>query len=780
MNNLFYHLKIALRNLRANGIYSAINVGGLAVSLAVCILIMFWIRDERSFDKFHKRYKDIYMTVASFETGGSPQYWGIASAALAPAAKTEIPEIENACRIFTYMTSTSFLKSDDKIFNDIGCCAVDSSFFSVFDFQILKGDRRNMLPYANSVVLSEHAANVLFGDKDPIGQTVTDSNRKTWYVSGVMADMPQNSSIRYDVLFNFRMEEVNYPKLNEEWGRVNYKTYFLLRPGTDAQDVGRRLTSLHAANNNSWKLTYSLHPLEKENLYDLEGNPNSTMQACRLFSIAVAVLLLIACINYVNLVTARASRRDKEISVRKVLGANKPALFSQFFNESLLLFFFSLIVATGLIYLLFPAYNQIIGKQLVFRLFSTETLTSFAIVFAAVMLSAGIYPAVSLSMRKNLKKTNQRNGINASVRRILVVSQFAASVVLILGAVTINRQMQFIKTKNPGYQKEHVFYVKMSGDMRSHTIDIKARLMQSANIEGVTFMYQPLSGTTQFNAGIGWPGKGDRNTRFIMMQTDADFIPVMGVKFAEGNNFTAMPSDSFCVILNQKAVADMGLEDPVGKRLTMGRMSVPVIGVAEDFHFENMHEPIKPLVITAGGRMQFMYVRTKAGGVEEALKAAEATFKAYNDDVPFSYGFLDEEFGKMYKADLRTGNLFLAFAVIAVIVSCLGLFGLITYTAETKTKEIGIRKVLGASVTEIVRMLSKEFIVLVGIAMLIAFPLAYYWLDNMLRDYAYRISVSWQLFAAAGLITVILTLLTVGWRAVKAATANPVKSLKTE
>ncbi len=776
---MFYQLKIALRNLRNNGIYSAINVGGLAVSLAVCILIMLWINNERSFDKFHKRYKDIYMTVASFESNGASQQWGVASPALSLAAKAEIPEIENACRL-TQM-GTGFLKYGDNILNNVGYSAVDSTFFSIFDFQILKGDRRNMLPYENSVVLSKSAAVTLFGDRDPIGQTVTDAGRKAYYASGVIADMPQNSSNRYDVLFNFRTEEAKYPKLNEEWYRVNFKTYFLLRPDTDAQDIGRRLTSMHAANNKSLKLTYSLHSLEKENLYDLAGNPNTTMQACRLFAIAVAVLLLIACINYINLVTARASRRDKEISVRKILGANRSVLFSQFFNESLLLFFCSLLLSVGLIYAFFPAYNQIIGKELTFRLFSPETLTFYGIAFATVMLAGGIYPAVGMAMKKGSSKVGRYSGSNASVRRLLVVTQFAASVVLILGAVTMNRQMQFIKTKNPGYEKEHVFYMRTTPEMRSHTVDIKARLMQSANIEGVTFMYQPLTKMTRVGEAIGWPGKGEKDIWFVHMDTDADFIPVMGAKLVEGHNFTAMPSDSLCVILNQKAVAGMELENPVGKRIHIGKKSIPVIGVVEDFHFDNMHVPIKPLVITAMGNMQlYMYVKTRAGGIDGALKATEEVFNNYKNEAPFSYGFLDDEFGKVYQTDLRMGRLFSAFAVIAVIISSLGLFGLVTYTAETKTKEIGIRKVLGASVTEIVRMLSKEFLVLVGIAMLIAFPAAYWMLDKLLQNYAYRISVSWQLFAVAGLITVALTLITVGWQAVKAATADPVKSIKAE
>ena len=777
---MLYHLKIILRNLFQNGLYSVINIAGLAISLAAVILIMLWVNDELSYDKFHKRSKDIYVAVASFDRGGEQYNTPVASPPMANAGKTEIPEVENACRIHEYW-SVEFLQHNENTLSNVRCAMMDSSFFSIFSFELKDGDVRTLLSDNYSVVLSERVVKVLFGDEDPIGKTIVDDSRRNFHVTGIIADMPQHSSNRYDAIFAFSLFESLNPKLNEWWGNLNYKTYFLLKTDADAETVAQKLTGIHRSNS-EWELTYSLLPLEKQNLHNWDGSANTKLQACRLFSTAVGVLLLIACINYINLVTSRASRRNKEIFVRNVMGARKRNLFAHFFNESLLLFLCSLIIATLLIYLLFPVYDQITGKQLEFRLLSASTMMIYGLAFVATSLFAGVYPALRLSYGANVQKASGgRSRANAFIRQTLVVLQFSASVVLILAAITVNRQMHFIKTMHPGYDKEHVFYVKLSDNMRRNMNDIKTRLMQTPGIEGVTFTSQNLSSVTQFNAGVTWEGKEeDSKITFTILNVDKDFIPVMNVKLTEGHNFTGMPSDSAYFIVNRTAVKAMDMQDPVGKRIMGYVRTGQIIGVTEDFHFQNMHESVKPLLMTVNPWMHEMYVKTGANSVSNALKAVENVYKQYNSEIPFEYSFVDDEFDRVYKSDIRSGRLFNVFSVIAIFISCLGLFGLVAYTAETKTKEIGIRKVLGASVSNIISMLSKEFLILVGIAMLIAFPLAYYWLNRMLQDYAYRITVGWWIFALAGLIIVVLTLLTVGWQAVKAATANPVKAIKSE
>ena len=770
---MFYHLKIIIRNLFHNGLYSIINIAGLAVSLTAVILILLWIQNELSFDKFHERSKDIHLALTSYYSG---TYWTSSSPAMAPAANTEIPEIENACRI-SENTNVRFLKYNENMLTDVYSSMVDSSFFSIFDFKIKEGNVNALLPDEQSVILSESAAKVLFGSEEPVGKIILDNAERPFHVTGIIADMPQKSSLRYNVIFAYTLPAQQNQNMGSLWRSLACETYFLLKPGVKAETVTQKLNAVHQKND-SWELAYSLFPLEKQNLYHLDGMENSKMQACRLFSIAVGVLLLIACINYVNLVTSRASRRNKEIFVRNVMGARKRNLFAYFFNESLLLFLCSMAIATFLIWLLFPFYNQITDGQLEFRILSASTLTVYGLAFAVTTLFAGIYPALKLSYGKVVQKTSSAN---AFIRRTLVVLQFSASVILILAAVTFNRQLHYIKTMHPGYDKEQVFYVQLPQEMSERKDDVKARLMQIPGIEGITFTGARFTDLEDGGVQVGWEGKdSDREGIFFsFLYTDENFIPVMNVNMAEGANFTGTSADNTYCIVNRTAVKVMGLQEPVGKRLYVlnGRQ---IVGVTDDFHFQNMHEPVKPLMITVSPQAKFMYVKVGAHNVPNTLKTVENLYKQYNSELPFNYSFIDDEFDRLYKSDVRTGRLFNIFSLIAILVSCLGLLGLVTYTAETKAREIGIRKVLGASVASIVGMLSREFLILVCIAMLIAFPTAYYLMDRLLQDYAYRIALSWWIFALAGIITVVLTIITVGWQAIKAATANPVKAIKVE
>ena len=781
MGNLFYHLKITIRNLRRDRMYSIINILGLAVSLTAVLFILFWVNDEMSFNKFYKQSDNIYLSVSSFDTGNKQVYWGVSSLPLAATVKSEIPEVINACRLVTYWRVEN-IRYGENIFSDVNCSLVDSSFFSIFDFNVKDGDAQNLLPDKNSVVLSESVAKVLFGKEKAIGKTIIDDSSREFHVTGVIADIPENSSNRYNVIFSFSFFEYMEPSQKEEWNRLDYKTYFLLRPGTNANDVATKITDIHAQHE-QWPVTYLLQPLVKEHFYDLDGTPNSNLQACRLFSIAVAVLLLIACINYVNLVTARSSRRNKEVRVRSILGARKSTLFAYFFNESLLLVFCSLILAVALLYLLSPLYSLITGKQSELDIFSMTTLTLFGLTFIITSLFTGFYPALIQSkLTKGIQNAvGGRYGIHALIRKTLVVLQFSVSTILIIGALTINLQLQYIKSKNPGYNKEHIFNVKLTKGTKEQINAIKSQLSQNPSIAGAFFTSERLNNVGSYFTGGEWEEKGDKNITFTMLRTDKNFIPIMGIEFVEGGNFTETTAENAGIIINKEAVEQMGIEKPIGKQIqNMGGVSGTIIGVTENFHFKNMYEKISPLVITASPGYGYMYVQVIPGKTTEALTVIKNIYKEYSPDVPFDYTFVDEEFDMIYKNDIRTNQLINAFALIAILVSCLGLFGLVTFTAETKTKEIGIRKVLGAKVRDIVGMLSKEFIVLVGIAILISFPLAYYWMENMLQDFAYRIDLSWWMFALAAFITIALTLLTVCLQAIKAATANPVKSLKTE
>ena len=779
---MFYHLKIILRNMRRDKFYSAINIGGLAVGITACILVMLWVQDELSFDRFHKRSKDIYQTNVRFKITDNDIYWNIASAPLAFTAKEEIPEIENTCRYYAGWGSPMLkYKGEDKeqIFTGGSSGMVDSTFFSIFDFQVLEGDRQRMLVDPNSIVLSASVARQLFGDESPIGKALSDNNRQQYYVTGVMADMPKNSSVHFDFLLPFSLYEKSYPNELKPWGRFDFKTWFLLRPHTDVAAVEKKLTEIQNQHAQNIEVSYSLQSIATVNFVNADGSTNTKAQACRLFLIVAFVVILVACVNYVNISTARASRRNKEVFVRNIFGARKMKLFLLFFKESALIFLFSLVIAIYLLVLIFPAFNHLAGKQLEFHPFSIQTLIVYGLTFLIVVLFAGIYPAVNLAVKKPLHGVRNKSG-NPALRRVLVVGQFAVAVVLIVITIGANKQLEHIRKKDLGYEKENVFYMPMAGNFRNHYDAVRSELQHNPVIAGVTATSMPLKRVTS-TFGISFEESNINDEMIILLSTDKDFVPTMNIQLAAGRNFTGTPADAASAILNETAVKKMNITDPIGKTCDVRDGKRTIIGIVNDFHFKDLHTPVEPLVIISDdGWRVYMYVKASANNAPQAIAAVEKLWKQYESELPFSYYFIDNEFDTIYKTDLRTGILFLCFAIIAIFVSCLVLLGLITYIAEIKTKEIGIRKVFGASVSNIVTMLSKEFLILIGIAIFIAFPLAYYWLDRMLQDYAYHITISWRIFALAGIITVALTLLTVGWRAFKAATANPVNAIKSE
>jgi ABC-type antimicrobial peptide transport system permease subunit len=785
---MFYHLKIMLRNLNRGGIYSVINIGGLAVSLVTVIFFTLWVLDEVSYDRFHKRSKDIYRANHYFKETNN--YWSVSGAPLAFTAKEEIPEIENACRYYAnwgMFYGFDMLKytaeDEEQVVTDFTCGMVDTTFFSIFDFPVLEGDIRRMLVEPQSIVLTESIAGKLFGNETAIGKTVYDRNRQLYHVTGVLADIPHNSSISFDVLLPMSLYEQTNPGGLTAWGMFDFRTWFLLYPHADAASVEMKLTELHHRNNSrNTESSYHLQSLESVNLYNADGSASAKVQTCRLFTILAFVVILVACVNYVNISTARASRRNREIFVKNIFGARKMNLFFQFLGESALLFLLSLVAATYLLYLFLPVFNHIAAKQLEFNLFTIRTLTVYGLAFLIVILCAGIYPAINLAVKKPLQGIRSKSG-NAGLRRVLVVGQFVVATVLVAVTITVILQMDYVRKKDLGYEKENMFYIPMTENLRGHYDAVKSELLQNPSITGVTVTSAPLKGVTSTFSISGIEGSDLEDQRIILLSTDNDFIPTMDVKLAAGRNFDGTPADATSFILNETAVKTLDIIEPVGKKCNVARVEGTIIGVVSDFHFKDLHNSIEPLVIMANEFWKFSFMRTSlniktsAHNASQAIAAVEKLWKQYEAELPFTYQFMDDEFDTIYKTDLRTGILFRYFAVIAILISCLGLFGLVTYIAETKTKEIGIRKVLGASVGNIVHMLSKEFLLLIGIAMLIAFPLAYYFMDMMLQDYAYRIPIGWWIFALAGIITIALTLITVGWQAIKAATANPAKAI---
>ena len=779
-----YNLKISYRNLCRNGIYSVVNITGLTVSLLTCILITLWIQDELSYDRFHKDGEQIYKVLARRQ--GNVSYWETTPAPLAPLIKPDMPEITDYCRIGRY--TRGYLDYNNVKCYDIIGLAVDTSFFGMFSFPLAKGNQRNIFPDDLSIILSETLAKRVFGDDDPIGKMVTASNDLTFHVTGIMNDFPINSSIQADFLVRFDVQQRTFPgngnwtEIEEDWGSYFYYTYLKVNKGSNIASVREKMIQKLNRMDEDLYMDFRLQPLHELHLYALDGRPEGMMEVY-IFSIIAVLILGIACINYINLVTARASKRGKEIAVRKIMGAKKPTLLQQFMNETAILVLFSLLLTMGLIYVLLPFFNEVSGKSLYFTFNLSVGLTYLSVALIALAL-AGIYPAFVLASFKPLDVFRVEQKKKAALfRKILVILQFTVSIALIIATIVITLQLRYMKNMNPGYNRENVLMVNTL-NIGSHYQTVKERLSVEPAILSISasdFRKMEVRGARSDvwkNEETGqWP-------MFCDARVDNGFFALMDIPIVEGRDFIFQPDIQpeaiwlQGIIVNETAAKMIGKgQSVVGMRLQY-KNDIEIIGVVKDFNFSSLKEHIQPLVVWFSPLSgQYLYVKIASGKIKDAIAAIEKVWREFNPEYEFQYSFMDDEFDRKYKSDIRMNQIFSIFAIIAIFISLLGLFGLITYTAETKTKEIGIRKVYGASVRNIVEMLSKEFLALVGIAMLIAFPLAYFWLDRMLQDYAYRISISWWMFALAAAVTVVLTLLTVGVQALRAATRDPVKAI---
>ena len=786
------YFKIALRNLRKSKVYSIINISGLAISLATSILLLLWVKDEISYDRFNVNADNIYRISSKFGDDGKETIWDNTPAPIAYFAKKELPEVQDECRV-TGKWDVMLFEYNGKKYAETNNGLVDPSFFTMFTFPLVKGNPKQPFTDDHSIIISESTATKFFGTDNPIGKLIKADDKNTYHVTGVMKDMPGNSSIKYNIVFDFDLLKHNYDgksywkDLNGDWGNYNYTTFLQLKPGVNTAAVGKKLADIHRHNQDgefTKHLLYLANPLSKIHLYSSDGKDNG-MMIVRVFFIVAIIVLLIACINYVNLITARAMKRSKEISLRKIVGAGKTSLFWQFLSESLLVFLISLFVATLLIYLVMPLYNSIAGKQIVFKPWNGGVLAVYGIMLLATLLLAGIYPAITLSAFKPLEAMKGKlSGIGSKggFRKVLVVIQFSFTIMLMVSTIIIAKQLQYIRQKNLGYDKANVFTINMR-NIADHYDAAKAELLKQPGILGVTESGSDILDNGSSTGDADWDGKTAAQQSFITGQlpVERNFIDVMGIKLAQGKGFSGTPADSSNFILNETAIAQMGIKNPVGKRFTFHDKKGVIVGVVKDFHFANLHTAIAPTVLfyNPGWRWK-MYVKTTGKDAAQALAAASKMWKQYNPGYEFDYTFLDDEFNKMYQSDVRVGTLFNCFAVIAILISCLGLFGLVTFTAESKVKEIGVRKVLGAGVPQIVTLISKDFLLLVVIAAAIAFPVSWYGLNNFLQNYAYSTDLSWWVFAVAGLATLLIALLTISFKAVQAALANPVKSLRTE
>ena len=790
---MFYNLKIAIRNLRRNGLYSVINIVGLTVSLATCILITLWVYDELSYDRFHVNKENLYLVNSSVN---NESFFNHCPSGLAVYAKEEIPDVKDFCRIQEHFSFTHLEYNGRQILLNNSTnpgAAIDSSFFRIFTFPLLEGDAQTPFAGDFSIILSESMAKAVFGDEDPMGKAIRTSwGNEYFHVTGIVRDMPENSSLQYDYLVPFSLLKLNFVQgpipfneLDEDLGRFNYRTYLELYQGSSIERVEEKLKDIMVRGVTPYiqlmgfmelpDIQFPLQKITDQHLYTIDGTPGGIAKV-RLFGIIAGLILIIACINYVNLVTARTGKRSKEMGVRRFLGAKWNNIIGQSLQETCIMLVIAIVMATLLIYIIMPFYNQISGKNMEFELFSFHVLFIYGITFICVLGLAGLYPSFYLASFRSTNFTNNK-AAHTLFRRGLVVVQFVCSIALIMATLVITLQMNFMRKKDLGYDKENIICFA-AWPMTEHIETVKNELLQNPAVTGVATASLENMINHNHTFGISWPGKEtDKAINFGFVEADYDFLQLMNIQLVDGQ----MPpesSDGVYCLLNETAVREMLLNDPLHLTLTLGNWSFTVSGIVRDFHFASLNQPIAPMILLCTKSNQnFFYVKTTTLGTQSALASIEKIWKTYCPNLLFNYSFLDENFELLYRTDIQVGMLLYVFAFIAIMISCLGLFGLVTFTAETKTKEIGIRKVLGASVGNIVNMLSKEFLVLVGIAMFIAFPIAYYWLDRMLQDYAYRIEIGWWIFVLAGIITIALTLLTVGWQAIKSATANPVKSI---
>ncbi|OOQ61842.1 ABC transporter permease [Mucilaginibacter pedocola] len=791
------YLKTAWRNILGNKFYASINVAGLTVGLVVGLFMLLWVQDELSYDRFNTKADKIYKIGIVGGTGISKQIFNNIIAPVATYAKAEIPDVQDAVRVMNIGSAPFRYK--DKVFYEDNFAFTDPSYFSVFDFNLIDGDKRHPFADNNSVVITKEIAAKYFGKEDPIGKVVTLGQDEQLKVTGVIPDYPANSSLKYRILLPLsRFNDLAYIKnkktydnktfistMDADWSMFGFQTFLLLKPNAtmSVAALEKRLQAIHERNKpEDAPVPYLSQPLPQMHLYQADGTDGG-MSTVRTFGIVAIMILVIACINYVNLSTARSMLRAKEVSMRKIIGAGKFQLFLQFMAETTMLFVIAAVFAFALMFVLLPYYNQFSGKQITLSLSNYNMWLCIGVTLLGTLTASSIYPALLLSSFEPLKALKGKVTIgigNAAFRRILVVLQFAVSVVLIIGTLIIGKQLKFIREKNLGYDKENVIGFTMRGDMVSKYDVIKNELAKNPSVVSVTRAGRDLVTGGNSTGDNDWDGKpANSNMWFNQIYADKDILSFFKMKLADGAGFTGAVADSAHFLINETAVKEMGLKNPIGARLRVQTVNGTIIGVVKDFHFNTMHRKIEPAVFQYKPNDCWkLYIKTTGRGAQSAIASAEQVWKQYNGDIPFNYVFLDDSFKKLYSDDRRTGSLFNIFSGIAIIISCLGLFGLATYSAQVKTREIGIRKVLGASVARIIGLLATEFMVLIVIAIVIAVPIGWYAMNAWLQDFAYKVSVTWTVFVLAGCGATLIALATISIQSVKAALANPVRSLK--
>lgn len=804
------YLKVAWRNLLNNRGFSAINISGLAIGIGTCLLITLYVLDELSFDKFNDKADRIYRVNADINFGGTLEKLAVAPDPLAFTMVREYPQVENAVRFRNY--GSSVVRKGDQNIKEDRIIYADATLFDVFTLPMIAGNPHTALAEPNTVVITEGIAEKYLGTKQALGKVLRFDNKSDYKVTGVIRNMPANSHFRFDFFVSMAGSEES--KQNN-WVSFNFNTYLLLKKGVNPKAFEKKFQEvqdkymfpqamqLMNISKDEFEKSGSYIKLSLVPLTDIhlrsdqigELGPNSDMQFVYIFSAVALLILAIACVNFMNLSTARSANRAKEVGVRKVLGTQRINLINQFLTESVVMSLLAFVIGYIIAVTLLPFFNDLSGKELSLSVTDHPVLLPVLIGCSVVVgILAGSYPAFYLSSFQPIKvlKGSVGSGFkSSSFRSVMVIFQFSISIALIVGTIIIYKQLNYIQKKKLGFNKEQVLILKDTYVLGKKLESFKNEALRqpyvvSATVSGYLPVPSSRSENILFPEGIIDPKKS------ISMQhweVDADYIKTLGMQVVKGRDFSKeLATDSNAIIINEAATRIMGITDPVGK--TLGQMEdindpssmkkYTIIGVVKDFNYESLRNNIGALSMMLRPSTSHISLRIKTTNIAGVVKSMENLWRKMAPGEAFTYSFLDEDFNAVYRAEQRMGNLFIAFALLAIFIACLGLFGLATYAAEQRTKEIGIRKVLGASVSNIVNMLSKDFLRLVLIAAFIAIPFAWWAMNKWLQDFAYRITISWWVFVVAALIAIAIALVTVSFQAIKAALANPVKNLRTE
>ncbi|MBS1660507.1 MAG: ABC transporter permease [Bacteroidetes bacterium] len=786
------YLHIALRNLWKSKSHSAINLVGLALGIACSLLILLWVQDERSVDAFHKNSDRLFYVYEKNYIAGKLQTWYWTQGPLAEELKKEIPEVEGATAIS--WAGKEVFRVGDKVLKENGYSA-GADFFTMFSHQLLEGSAKNALSTPNSLAISRKMAKDFFGSPaDAIGKTILFDNKKNFTVSAVFEDMTRVAD-RTDFIMSWSAYVENDNGWAKEWPSVDPRTVILLRPGANAAAAEQKMAHMldkFGTEQKDIKTVLALQPFKDYYLRSefKDGVPTTgKIEYVRLFGIVALFILLIACINFMNLTTARSVKRAKEIGVRKVMGAVRGLLIRQFIGEAILMAFFSVLLALLIVTTTLPAFNQLTDKQISLPVGDGSFWASIVGITLLTGLLSGSYPAFFLSSFSPIRvlKAALPSGTrgDARFRQGLVVFQFVLSIVLILSTMLVSRQVNYLQTAKLGYDRENLLYIPLEGELAKKLDVFAAEVKRLPGVQQLSFVSS--GNPTYMNDGtlsLGWTGKDpSEHIRFIHEMIGPDFMKTMKLQMVAGRDFQQdFATDTLGCILNETAVALMGYQkDPIGKIVEQGSWKTHIIGVVKDFHFQSLHEKIMPLILNMSKRnFSTAIVRTQPGQTTAALGGLEKLCRGMNPAYPFSYRFSDQDYARMYDGEQVIGRLSVIFAGLAISISCLGLLGLSMFTAEQRTREIGIRKVLGAGIPSLFALLSRNFLGLVGLAFLIAAPLGWWAMNNWLQGYAYRTDIPWWMFFAAGTLAVAIALVTVFWQTIRAARANPVRSLRAE